>query len=429
MLNIRRHIFFFVLSLFSVSSWAENILYEYDGWLIRGGKYGPIMNFQVAASAYLKTCNSQTSLSPDGIFGNDTKKAIIALTSCNSIQQKLPTNSLAYKGILTDSLWEIILPDLVVPSADQRARSVKLTFEATDYDKMQWNYCQNKPFYHPDSGVTQCKSNDKRSYITWGPNGATAGHGREVQMIISTFLDNKNPDRLALLQQAFLGESDAVLRMLDMNKPNSDKINGALETYLCSVWTDKKRRIAWQQGFNRLGDIHEVRQTYNDVYHSRSFDGGKIKSFYDVWQDPEFALAVTELDHAFFVDRSAHMGIIKKDMFKEMQRLKEKHIQQWPLPAAQIRRHIALQVIPPNQRKDRMGRDVAFYIDGIGFENIEAIEQNNWRERGKIKAGNVGLGDKKLMPAYIPGEHIKFPMPDGQTNSNETCPAEVLNPI
>jgi hypothetical protein len=387
------------------------------------------MNFQVAASAHLKTCNSQTSISPDDIFGNDTKKAIIALTSCNSIHNKLPTNSLAYKGILTDSLWEIILPNLAVPSADQRARSVKLTFEATDYNKMQWNYCQNKPFYNPKIGVTQCKSNDKRSYITWGPNAATAGHGREVKMIISTFLDDKNPDRLSLLQQAFLGESDAVLRMLDINKASSAKVNSALEIYLCSVWTDKKRRVAWQQGFARLGDVYEVRQAYNDVYNSRSFDGGKIKRFYDVWQDPEFALAVTELDHAFFVDRYAHMGISKKDMFKAMQRLKEKHIQQWPLAAAQIRRHIALKVFPPNQQKDRMGRDVAFYIDGIGFENIEEIEQINWRERGRVKARNVGLGDKKLMPAYIPGERIKFTMPEGLINSNETCPAAVLNPV
>jgi hypothetical protein len=33
-----------------------------------------------------------------------------------------------------------------------------------------------------------------------------------------------------------------------------------------------------------------------------------------------------------------------------------------------------LQVIPPNQRKDKIGRDVAFYIDGIGFENIKNIK-------------------------------------------------------
>jgi hypothetical protein len=92
-------------------------------------------------------------------------------------------------------------------------------------------------------------------------------------------------------------------------------------------------------------------------------------------------------------------------------------------------------MISPIQGKDRMGRDVAFYNDGIGFENIKNIknikniEHINWRVRGKIKAGNVGLGDDKLMPAYVPGKSIKFPIPDGQTNSNETYPAAVLNPV
>jgi hypothetical protein len=76
---------------------------------------------------------------------------------------------------------EILLPDVAVPFADERACSVKLTFEVTDYDKMEWNYCQKKTFNNPAGGVTQCKSNDKNndknSFITSGPNGAGAGYG------------------------------------------------------------------------------------------------------------------------------------------------------------------------------------------------------------------------------------------------------------
>jgi hypothetical protein len=65
MFNTRRHIF---ILIFSLLSWTENILYEYDGWLIRGAKYAAIMNFRVTASATLQMCNSPTSLSPDGIL-------------------------------------------------------------------------------------------------------------------------------------------------------------------------------------------------------------------------------------------------------------------------------------------------------------------------------------------------------------------------
>jgi hypothetical protein len=71
-------------------------------------------------------------------------------------------------------------------------------------------------------------------------------------------------------------------------------------------------------------------------------------------------------------------------------------------------------MISPNQRKDKMGRDVGFYIDGIGFENIKNIknikniEQINWRVRGNIKAGNVGLGDDKLMPPMLLVKALNF---------------------
>jgi hypothetical protein len=75
--------------------------------------------------------------------------------------------------------------------------------------------------------------------------------------------------------------------MLNMIMPRSRKINGALETYLCSVWTDKNSKVAWQQGFSQILLITPVRLM------------AAISSAYDVWQDPEFALTVTGLDHAF----------------------------------------------------------------------------------------------------------------------------------
>ncbi len=414
--------------LISTNAAADQVFYEHQGWTIRGSKSGPIATIQSAINKAFADCGSDQRIVVDGLFGNGTKAAIKSLSSCETIDAALPEGSAARNGAVTKALWSAIATGAPAPNISERAASLKLTFEATDYPVMQWNFCQNRPFYDPANGQPICFSNDRRSFITWGPNGATAGHGREVQAIINQYLNKTGDTGRAIFNNIFGAEASAVLRMGELDNTNN---NSPLETYLCGVWMDKDRRNAWRTGFKAFGANETVRETYKEVYRSASFDGGKINTFYNAWTSEEFGLTVTEIDHGFFVDRAAHMSISPEKVRAALSSLKAEAGDDWPLSAAAVRRHVALNFRPPNQRKDRLGRDIAFYIDDIGEDALSEEERIAWRDRGKRNVAAVGLSDERAAPAYAPGPAIGNPMPEGLITDEEgaLCPEPVLKPV
>jgi hypothetical protein len=415
------------LLLVHLSSNAEQLLYQYNQWSINDSKYGPIALFQSQLKQKLKECGSSQTLTPDGAFGAGTKKAIIAVTECPDIKEGLADNSLAKQGAITDTLWRLIVKDQAAPDVSKRAAALKLTFEATDYDKMQWNFCQNRPIYDPANGSDVCFSNDRASYITWGPHGATAGHGEEVQAILKLYLQGGDA-RKDIVKNAFGSEFVALERLLTLPKEATGKKDGPVEVYLCSIWMDNNRREAWRQGFKELGKQADLHETYRTLYAASNFDGGKVKVLFDIWKKAPFALPVTELDLAFFIDRSAHMGISRKALETSLTSLKKQYDGTWPPSPAVIRRHVSNTVVPSNRKEDRLGRDVAYYIGAIAYEDLSAKEQNAWNKRGKRDAVDAGLSDERMISEYEPSASIKFQPVTGQLNSDETCPTEVLNP-
>ena len=406
---------------------ADQVFYEHQGWTIRGGETGPIADIQNGVNRALEACGSDRRIVVDGLFGRGTRNAIREVSACEDISAVLPEDSRARGGAVTAALWSAIMAEKPAPSLEDRARSLKLTFEATDYPAMQWNFCQNRPFYDPADPQSECFSNDRRSFITWGPNGATAGHGREVQAIITQYLSSGEAQSRTAFEAAFGDEAAAVLRMTELDNRED---NGALERYLCSVWMDAGRRQSWRDSFAVLGARADVQETYRRIYRSVSFDGGKIATFYRVWTDEAFELAPTEVDHGFFVDRAAHMTISETKLRSALNGLKAQAGDAWPLSAAAIRRHVALNVRPPNQRKDRLGRDIAYYIDAVDAPALSQEEQEAWRARGSRNAASVGLSDDRPAPAFAAGAAIAHPMPDGGLLEDEAlaCPETVLNP-
>ena len=405
----------------------DPILFEYRTWMTRDGQTGPVTRFQAGLNAALATCGIEKVVDVDGQFGNGSRKAVIALAGCDAISAQVPSDSAAHTGAVTDALWRAVMGDKPAPTADQRAAVLKLTFEATDYDRMQWNFCQNRPRYAPEHGQGACFTNDKRSFITWGPNGATAGHGREVQAILSYFRDLVTPGHADLFNAAFGPEAPAVQRMLELGNKSD---NSALETYLCGVWMSPTRRSAWVDGFKTLGATAELPEFYREVYRSASFDGGKIATFHRVWTSEEFGLPVSELDHAFFIDRSAHMSISERKLTDALRTLKAASGSVWPPAPAAVRQYVALNVRPPNQRADRLGRDIAFYVEGVGPSGLSEDETTAWAKRGRRNAVDLGLSDTRLVPAFKAGPMISHPMPTGTLTDAEMalCPAAVLNP-
>lgn len=330
----------------------------------------------------------------------------------------LPAASAAFDGAATAALWRrIVGPTL--PTVSDRAHTLLLTFESTDYTEAQWNFCQNRPFYDPPQNPV-CYSNDPGSFLTWGPHGATAGWGREVQVILAGVARRDE----ALLTDAFAGESAAVLRLLRVPRASTER-------YLCHIWTGPDRRRAWLAGFERLGRSPLVREIYDAVYASVDYDGGKVQRFHGAWEAA--GLTPTAVDYAFFVDRSAHMSIAQGPITAALADAAAGLEGDASLSPAQARRAVAVAVRPGNdaQRASRLGRDVTFYIDALGEQVLTDAELTAWRSRGAVRAADVGLLDQMPAPAFAPGASIDW-VPDRDEADipagDLACPPAVLSP-
>ncbi len=393
---------------------ADPVLYRKPVKFINDGKSGRIIELQRAINSALAGCGRTLRIGEDGIFGNDSRKAIRELASCPSVAAALPAGSPAFEGAATVGFWRAVVAT-PVPTMRERVRAILLTFEGTDYTNAEWNYCQNRPFYEPPAQPV-CFSNDRASYLTWGPNGATAGHGREVQAILAVVNARDN----ALIGEAFGTEAGAVTKLVGVSA-------GEVERYLCHVWTVPARRDAWVSGFRRLGGARLAQDVYDEVYASARFDGGKIKRFFNAWK--RAGLEPTEVDFAFFVDRSAHMSIREQQMLDALMDAGAAQLAPWA-----ARRAVTLTVLPGNadQRRSRLGRDVTFYIDGATGAGVRlsAEEDDAWRACSGLRAADLGLTDDNAAPAFEPGPPIDWEpdTPVRLTTAELACPAAVLDP-
>lgn len=417
-MNLQVCLCFTLAAALTVSSQlaGADALYKYGEAQIFDGRYGPIADIQAAANQALSACGLRTTITVDGKFGPGTRNALKRLADCDQIAFKLGNDPEAHDGAITLKYWVALLDNKAAPTVDNRAHSLMLTYEATDYIRMEWNYCQSKPLFDPGQGRTVCYSNDPRSYITWGPNGATAGGGREVQLILQA-VDIANSN---IIDASFRTEAPAVRRMFKL--PDRDD-QRSLETFLCGVWSDRARREAWKDGFQRIGQERLVRDKFDQLYRSRSLDGGKIASFYRAYNAN--GLKPTEIDYGFFKDRAAHTSVsydkvktVVADFLAANPRAKP-----W-----QVRRAIALNIRPSNQRADRLGRDVSFYVDG-GEAHLTHEERSAWQRRGRLRASDVGLADERNYATFNPEPDIDTtiyqPATLTQAEKN-SCPAAVL---
>ena len=390
-------------------------LYRYSGSSLFDGAYGPIARAQGRVREELASCGSRTAVVADGRFGPGTRDALRELARCPRFSAALAGDAQARAGDLTALYWRTLVSG-DPPDLGERARTVMLTYEATDYTRAEWNFCQSKPLYDPIAGRRICYSNDPRSYITWGPNGATAGGGREVQLILAA-LDRERPE---LLSASFGGEADAVRRTFILADRTADRV---LETYLCGVWASPARRAAWRAGFDAVGRAPETREIFDRLYASRTLDGGKIATFYREYRAN--GLIPTEVDFAFFKDRAAHTSPDGEAINQAISAaLAQGRSAPW-----QIRRSIALRVRPSSQREDRLGRDVAFFVDSTGPAGLTPEEATAWRKRGPLRASDAGLSDARTAPDFQPGpafdDRIRKPA-SLTVEEMRACPAAVL---
>lgn len=408
-----------LLALIMISSAGvanAQVLYRFAEKGLFDGRYGPVSQAQEKAKAGLVACGRAATITVDGQFGSGTRTALARLATCPAFATVLAGDADARSGALTLPYWNALVGG-APPNVDARARTLMLTYEDTDYTRMEWNFCQSKPRYNPAAGANLCFSNDPRSYLTWGPNGATGGGGREVQLILQA-VDTADP---VVLASSFGVEADAVRRMFRMPDRTVDR---TLETYLCGVWADPARRAAWKAGFDTIGRVPAVRAAFDGLYKSASLDGGKIRTFMSAYAAN--GRVPTEIDYAFFKDRSAHtspeLGPIRNAIATLL--ASDPLAQAW-----KVRRAIALKVRPSAQRVDRLGRDVTFYIDGATLGGLSAEERQAWTGRGRLHASDAGLSDAQSFATFTPGPPLVTTIanPASLTPAERAaCPAAVL---
>ncbi|MBI3757019.1 MAG: hypothetical protein HY267_03485 [Deltaproteobacteria bacterium] len=393
---------------------SDGVLYALLRTPLFDGQFGKLAEVQTAISAALTRCG-RAPIAVDGKFGNTTSQAVKALIACPEIESHIPPESSAHQGAITQSVWRALLPNSALPSVEERAQTVVLTYEATDYDRLEWNFCQNRPLWSPQNPSMPCFTNDPGSYITWGPRGATAGHGREVQWILWR-VDQRDA---SIVDTVFGADAARLRKLISLNDSSARYL-------LCSIYADESQRASWTRAFKELGKSALVRFMYELHYLSRTSDGAKMATLYRLYD--KLGVKPTEVDYAFFLDRATHSSP-PSDLDSAARKiqgwLEEKGATRTP---SNMRRAFAAKFPTANQKQDRLGRDVAFFIDAVSESGLTQEERQAWRQRGQLSAANVGLSDEREAPALNPVSDANGPSFGESLEPAPPCPQSVLNP-
>lgn len=413
----------------------HQVLYEYDGRALAVGKFSIVSVFQERLFQAAVQCRKKTPASygtPDGAIGANTLQAVKDYITC---RPDLATNGRAgnganspeRNGAITIGIWQSLMPDTMpFPDAIERANQLTFALEGTDFDRVEFNFCQSR---NPSSGKKfiegdpYCYSNDKASYLTWGPRGATAGHGAEVQQII-VLAEKAHP---GLLQTVFGPEADTMRRVVLGD-------DDSVETILCAAWANPQRRNDLRQRFARYGALHEVQEAYRMVYEAANADGGKVQRFFRIYKalKPVINRDPTEIDVAFFIDRATHGGAPPGDLAPLIEKMQYFATRTKKVPSpGQLRRQLAAWLPSSHKYNDRLARDAIFLIDDPDVDLSDA-HRRIWQKRSGLRASSFGLADDRYVPAYpvmpVTGYEAIKRFVTARPSEKRACPAAALRP-
>jgi hypothetical protein len=411
----------------------DDIVLDASGPPLRVGVYSRYGDFQRNLRERIIACKLLPTTPEDqlGTFGPSTTKEISALNSC----KKHLENSTPNVGKLTVAVWREIMGTSALPSVEERADVLTLTFEATDFtDPPEWNFCQDNSGPAEERAqramaTSTCfNETDPCSLLTWGPRGATAGQGREIQRILQRVGESDS----AAIDRSFGAEARNVRRFVGLSGPEPDSCDGssALEHFMCAIWIDSDRRQLWTHGFQLLGADPGVRAIYRGLYRSYPFDGEKLERYGRLWA--QLSLVPSEVDFAFFYDRATQIGGPPDDDPALAGEIKS-CIRADTLTAnihAAARRCLSLRHPHPTLPTDRLGRDVSYYIDAYPQSALSPKELTTWHGFIPLSAvKTVGLSDAR---DYSGGAAIDSDDQIDEQNigeSNELTPIEVQCPL
>jgi hypothetical protein len=427
---------------------ADDVILDAGRYYILAGRYSVFADFQRNLQRVLDDCGKTDPTvvpkggEPSGRIAAETMLGIKAALDCRPLQDAVPPDSAAKDGVLTASVWRGIMGDRPPPSLQDRVAAFVLSFEGTDFgDRPEWNVCQDnkgRKQGEPDAtvpGFVCYNASDPCSMLTWGPRGATAGSGREIQWILwMTWKQDR-----ALVEKAFGREFSNVRRFFRLKSGPSDRICmevTPLKRFMCAVWMDPERRRIWEDALGALGHSQLVRRTYDRLYALREFDGDKLRAFFELWR--RLGLATNEVDYAFFIDRMTHLGGPPNGpgSFQKLTQCIAGETKARSRNAA-ARRCIARMQLHDTQPDLRSARDVGFYQDAYPEGALSKAEIAGWSAYLPVTGvHNFGLSETRTveMPHAAGLESLgrDLPLPE-RSDLTETelkgCPATVLTPL
>lgn len=382
------------------SAQAQNlsqVLYRFENRALTLGRYGSVAVLQQNLFSQAANCAGKSPGSyggADGIVGAKTRQAIIDLQPCLNAAARSAVGAENY-GAITVGLWRLLMPaSMPPPDAITRANHLTFALEGTDYDVIQFNFCQSR---NPRSGKTflegdpYCHTNDPRAYLTWGPRGATAGAGAEIQQILFA-AERANP---GLLQTVFGPFTEDMHRLALGN-------NDAAFDVLCAIWVDDQKRYEFARRFAAYGARPEVQDAYHRVYDAVNADGGKVARFFKLYNalKPVIKRDPTEIDLAFFIDRATHGSVPPGDISDLVDRMTKFATRTRDVPSpGELRKQLAAWLPSHHKYNDRLARDAIFLVDDPEVVVSDA-HRRMWLQRSGLKASDFGLSDSRNVASY-----------------------------
>jgi len=413
---------------------------------VLAGRYSVFARFQAGLQRLLDDCGKpvppvvKRGADPSGRIGRETRQGILRALECDALKG-VPADSAARQGVLTEAVWRAVMGGQPLPTIRDRAAALVLSFEGTDFgDPPEWNLCQdNKPSAPHQSnrrapGFVCYNGSDPCSLLTWGPRGATAGAGREIQFILwMTWKEDPS-----LVEKAFGPEAVHLQRFFRL-RGEGDKscyVATPLKRFLCAVWMDPARSRRWETALEQLGHEPRVREAYARLYALEEFDGDKLRAFFALWH--RLGLTPNEVDYAFFLDRITHLGgpprsdtaieAVKTCVGQEHRAISKN---------ARVRRCIARLQPHTTQPELRLARDVAYYLDAYPAGALSEDEITTWGSYVPLSAiDTLGLSEAKpvttgqALPLASLGPDV--PLADSSHLTPEEarlCPPSVLTPL
>jgi hypothetical protein len=425
----------------------DPILLNAARYTILAGRFSVFAAFQSKLQTMLDGCHQPEpwvvppGTQPTGQIGEETQQGIERALACGALKN-IPPESAARHGAITAAVWHEVMPGVPPPDVRARTDSLILSFEATDFgDAPEWNLCQDGmrarygPSHRKRNQFVCFNESDPCSFVTWGPRGATAGSGREIQYIL-WLAGQQQP---GLLEDAFGTEYENFRRFLHLKGGAKGQCSGhiPLKTFLCAMWLDAPRRQIWETALAKLGHSPAVRGAYEKVYSLVEFDGEKLSDFYELWHD--LGLQPTEIDFAFFLDRITHLGGPPDDTEQTLATLQSCiHHETQALTRNGAARRCLSRLQPRETQTDlRAARDVAFYLDAYPTGALTEAEVQNWAGYVPLSAVfNFGLSDSVPYPlppsAPLSSLGAGLPSPDSSFVTEAEmarCPAAVSSPV